>query len=120
MRTSISTLLGAAGGLLLVLAGGNATASPTDLFPPSGSVLGWKLIGGLHTYDGSSLYNLVDGEADAIKQYAFSSCADGRYSPTGSARNSIDVNVYDMSDPLDAFGLFSHDRQGGEPIDVGA
>jgi hypothetical protein len=101
--------------LLGVSAGSACAAGLQSLLPPSGSVDGWKLVGTPRTYDGNSLYELVDGEGDAIKAYSFVSVIDGRYSPSGTARLSVDINIYDMSDPLDAFGLYSHDREGAQP-----
>ena len=109
-------------GLSLVM--GSPIASKADslgsLLPPSGSALGWKVVGTPHIYDANSLYDLIDGEADAVKAYAFAGVIDGRYSPNSSTRTSIDFNLYDKSDPLNAYGLFSQDREGAQPLAIGA
>ena len=95
-------------------------SSVLGLLPPSGSVNGWKLVKIPHVYTPTSLYELIDGEADAVKSYGFITCADAHYSPDGSGQQSVDINVYDMSKPINAFGLFSHDRQGATPLSIGA
>ena len=97
-----------------------SAASLRTLLPATGAVAGWKMVGAPKDYGPDTLYDLIDGGADAVKEYAFLSCVDARYSPNGRPNPSIDVNVYDMSNPLKAFGLFSLDREGSQPVNVGA
>jgi len=88
---------------------------------PAGSVVkGWKQIGATRLYNANNLFDLIDGEAQAVLAYAFAGCAHGEYGPAGQSRPAITVDVYDMSDPLNAFGLFGSDRISGKPIAIGA
>ena len=116
--TTVSLGMAAVLGLSLVSPAGAVTVQ--SLMPASGAVSGWKMVSRPRTYDGNTLYQLVDGEADADKQYSLVNMVDARFAPQGRGNQSIDVNVYDMGDPLNAFGLFSQDRQGGTPVAVGA
>ncbi|MCA1597141.1 MAG: hypothetical protein LC772_12070, partial [Chloroflexi bacterium] len=95
-------------------------ATPQSLLPASGSVNGWKMVGAPVTYNGDTLYQLIDGGADAVKQYAFSTVANASYKPGGRGNQVITIAVYDMTDPLDAFGRFSDERLGARPLVLGA
>lgn len=111
-------LLPIAGFLLLTAPA--VALSPTSFLPGTNTVPGWVRMGPIKVYNSRTLYNLIDGEADAVKQYTFLSAADARYVPHGLGSQSITVDIYDMENPLNAFGLFSQDRQGAQAINVGA
>ncbi len=95
-------------------------ASAASVLPPVTSLKGWKAIGAPRMYNSRTLYNLIDGEAEAVLQYAFAGCVHAEYAPVKSSRPVLTVDVFDMSDPLNAFGLFGSDRISGKPIAIGA
>lgn len=96
-------------------------ATPQSVLPPASAVKGWKLIGKPRAYNPRNLYELINGEAEAVTRYAFTSLAHGEYGPAGSKVPTLTVDVYDMSDPLNAFGMFSSsDRGSGPKVAVGA
>jgi hypothetical protein len=76
-------------------------------------------MGQVKLYNTANLYNLVDGEAEAIMAYTFQTCAHAEYTPVKAARQVLTIDVYDMKDPLNAFGLFSSDRLSGQQIAIG-
>jgi len=71
---------------------------------------GWKLSESVKVYPGKKLYDSIDGAADRFFQYDFRE----QYVATYASENSegkIQVEVYDMGTPDDAFGIFScHDN----------
>ncbi len=113
----LNHVLTAAGLLLITMPA--AALSPASLLPVTNTVPGWVRMGLPKVYNSRTLYNLIDGEADAVKQYTFLSATDARYVPHGRGSQSITVDIYDMENPLNAFGLFSQDRLGAQPINVG-
>jgi hypothetical protein len=79
------------------------------------------MLGKARTYNSTTLYDLIDGEADAILQYDFRGCAHGEYAPASSSSPVLTIDVYDMGSPLNAFGLFgSSDRLSGRPVKLGS
>src|SRR5579871_5107758 len=111
--------------VFLVLIGGiclntAVRADARSVLPPASAVKGWKQIGAARTYNAGNLYDLIDGEAQAVLNYSFVSAAHAEYAPAGAAKPVVTVDVYDMKDPIDAFGLFGSDRLGGTPVAVGA
>ncbi|HEY3267435.1 MAG TPA: DUF6599 family protein [Armatimonadota bacterium] len=93
-------------------------AGPQSILPAPAK--GWKQIGQTKLYNGQGLYNLVDGEAEAILSFSFAGCAHGEYAPAKAAAPALTVDVYDMTNPLNAWGMFGgSDRQSGRPAPVG-
>ena len=85
------------------------------------AVSGWKQVGAPKRYNSSNLFDLVDGEAQAMMGYSFAGprrTASTR--PAGQSKPVLTIDVYDMTDPLNAFGLFSSDRISGKPVAIGA
>src|SRR5437764_114032 len=58
-------------------------AGPQSVLPPGSAVKGWKPIGSPKLYNSNTLFNLIDGEAEAVMAYAFAGCAHGEYAPAG-------------------------------------
>mgnify|MGYP001825266308 CR=1 FL=1 len=76
----------------------------------------WIRSGDIQTYDVETLYDLVDGQADAFFAYAFQSVDVQTYDDGGGT--SIRIEVWQLATPSDAYGLFSAYRS-GEPLEVG-
>ena len=96
-------------------------AGPQNVLPPASTVKGWKAIGAPKLYNSNNLFNLIDGEAEAVMAYAFAGEAHAEYAPAGQSRPVLTIDVFDMTDPLNAFGLFSSsDRMSGKPVAIGA
>ncbi len=105
--------------LIVVVPSAYAETVKTVL-PPASVVKGWKLFNGIRVYNRSNIYNLIDGEADAVLSYDFVSCAHAEYGPAKASRPVITMDVYDMTDPLNAYGMFGSDRMSGPPVKIGA
>jgi hypothetical protein len=85
-----------------------ATAAiETDIFP--GQVQGWTLAPGAETYDPDDLYKYIDGASELYISYGFRKLATRRYDRTGWPE--ITVDLFDMGDPGNAFGIFAHSQE---------
>ncbi len=73
------------------------------LFLPS--LEGWKF-SGLKTYDTKTLYEPIDGEADRYLHYGFQKACFGSYEKE-DGEGTIDIQVYVMDGPDNAYGIFS-------------
>lgn len=106
-----------ASGLLAAAAG---AAGPQSVLPPASAVKGWHPTGAPKLYNSNTLFNLIDGEAQAVMDYVFVAEAHGEYAPAGQSRPVLTMDVFDMSNPLNAFGLFSSsDQMSGRPVVIG-
>ena len=89
------------------------------LMPEEAMPAGWALSGAVKTYAGKKLYDSIDGAADSFFQYAFRE----QYVATYTSKNperAIEVDVYDMGTPEDAFGIFSsHDNIMSQHTNIG-
>src|SRR5579884_52607 len=106
--------------LLFASALNAAHADPRKVLPPASAVKGWKQVGKARVYNPNNLFDLIDGEAEAVKAYHFVSCAHAEYAPAPQSRPVLTIDVFEMGDPLDAFGLFGSDRRSGSSTAIGA
>lgn len=87
--------------------------------PPDGAVSGWKMVGSPKTYTARNLFDLINGEAEAILAYDFVKCVHAGYAPSGQTKPTLTVDVFQMKDDLNAFGVFGSDRQSSTKVSVG-
>jgi len=67
-------------------------------------------------YDRETIFSYIDGAGEVYRAYNMRSCLSRRYtSPNGPA---IVLDIFDMGSSEDAFGVFTHDRD-GRAVDVG-
>ncbi len=83
------------------------------LFPGPGFEKGWSWDGMLTHYFPDNLYEYIDGEAELYLTYGFQELATLTYFWGNADDTSFVVDIYDMGDPLNGFGLFSNYRQPG-------
>ncbi len=57
-------------------------------------------------YNGSKLFEYIDGGADIYFNYGFKTCFVRRYGIKNSPGSEIKVNVYDLEKSIHAFGIF--------------
>ncbi len=77
---------------------------------------GWKASGTDRTFTPQSVAAWKDGVGEACLRYSFSSLLVRTYA--GPEGGPVTVEVYDMADARDAYGLFTNDLE-GEPAGVG-
>ncbi len=94
--------------------GGGIEAAGPSL--PDGAS-GWQAVDDGTTYDTETIYAYIDGHAEVYMAYGMVRCLSRRYSgPEGEP--DIVLDLFEQATPADAFGVFTHDRD-GEDVDVG-
>jgi len=82
---------------------------------------GWTRTDKVEFFDKDTLFDLIDGEAEAFFPYGFVGAVSARYFKNGDKAREAVVEVFEMGSPLDAFGIFSIMREpDSPPVAVGA
>lgn len=68
------------------------------------------------TYDRKSIFDYIDGGAEIYLAYDFRECLSRRYAAPGEP--GIVLDLFDMGSAAEAFGIFTHDRD-GKPEEIG-
>ena len=95
--------------LLLVGCGGKPAAL-SEAFPGADAVPGWTPTGDAEIFDSENLYDLVNGQAESFFAYGFEQVAVRHYESAEGAK--LDVEVWQLATPADAYGLFTAQRAG--------
>lgn len=78
---------------------------------------GWKAAAPADRYDARTIFQYIDGHGEVYLAYGMAACHARRYAgPEGEG--DVVVDVFEMASPADAFGVFTHSRD-GEAVDVG-
>ena len=80
--------------------------NPAGLLPEE--VAGWRANGGLQTYDRETIFKFMDGAGEVYLQYGFRRLFVREFARAGSP--TIGAQLYDMTSPGEAFGIFSFER----------
>jgi hypothetical protein len=97
-----------------------AAADMEDLLPPLSCGNGWLIEGKPSIYNRDTLSDRINGEAELYMPYGFDRMAAARYSSKQIPGAGIDVEVYRMGSPVDAFGMYANYRQkDGRNLDIG-
>jgi len=72
-------------------------------------VSGWKKASPPDTYDKTNLFDYIDGGAELYISYNFQKLLAVRYK--GAGDEEIVIDMFDMGNSFDAYGLFSHGRE---------
>jgi len=97
-------------------------ATPLDtLIPKRDLPGGWVLIHGPQIYNKKTLFEHINGQAELYLKYGFQQSVFAIYQDKKKAQNQIEVDIYDMGNVVQAFGVFSRfrneDRPGGFGLD---
>ncbi len=79
-----------------------------------GETAGWTPAKEIRLYNSENLFDLVDGQADAFFVYGFEQVAVRTY--TNAAGDRLDVQLWQLATPADAYGLFTLGRSGTPSI----
>jgi hypothetical protein len=81
------------------------------------AIAGWKADAAPARYDARSIFQYIDGLGEVYLAYGMTACHARRYSgPEGEG--DLIVDAFEMASAADAFGVFTHSRE-GEAVDVG-
>lgn len=97
-------------------------AAPLEsIVPRKGLPQGWTLIQGPQSFNRKTLFEHINGQADLFLQYGFQGSVFAVYRHKERTQHQIDVDIYDMGNTVQAFGVFSRfrneDRPGGFGLD---
>jgi len=96
-------------------AAGSAIASPDIHLPDAAG--GWTARGAASLYDPETIYSYIDGHAEVYRAYGMKRCISRRFAgPAGEA--DLVADVFELASPEDAYGMFTHDRD-GDPAGIG-
>jgi hypothetical protein len=91
---------------------------PEDLLPEE-SPSGW-IRGEIEEYDVDGLFEKIDGKADSYIAFDVAWLTFATYADPEDPDRWADVYVYDMAEPLNAFGIYRAQRSGAEePLPAG-
>ena len=92
-----------------------------SLIPKKDLPDGWALIDGPQTYTEKTLFKHIDGQAELYLKYGFQKSIFAIYQNRKNTKSQIELDIYDMGNVLQAFGVFSRfrneDRPGGFGLD---
>ena len=93
-----------------------ASGTPLPLTSPAG----WPR-GAIERYDAETLFEKINGKADAYFALGFEALEFASYSrPDDPSGSFVDAYLYDMGQPLHAFGIFRAQQGGkGKPLSAG-
>jgi hypothetical protein len=92
---------------------------PIESLVPKALADGWALRDAPETFTRETLFEHIDGQADLFVQYGFEKSVFAVYRNVNSLDDKIDVDIYDMGNSLQAFGVFSRFRQEESPAGIG-
>jgi len=72
----------------------------------------WKAASDLESYDRETIFDYIDGAGEVYLMYGFKDVAVKRLLGPDSAE--ITIEIFDMGSSNDAFGVFSHSREGND------
>jgi len=79
----------------------------------------WALREAPETFTRETLFEHIDGQADLFIQYGFDKSVFAIYRKANASDDKIDLDIYDMGNSLQAFGVFSRFRQDESPAGIG-
>jgi hypothetical protein len=92
-----------------------AVSSAVPLLPDAAA--GWTAQAAAARYDSQTIFQYIDGHGEVYLAYGMTACEARRYSrPAGTGEAVVDA--FEMGSPADAYGVFTHSRE-GKPVDVG-
>ncbi len=80
---------------------------------------GWALVDGPHLYTKKTLFEHIDGQAELFFKYGFQKSDFAIYQNKKKQENQIELDIYDMGNVLQAFGIFSRFRNEDRSAGIG-
>ncbi|NPV82205.1 MAG: hypothetical protein HPY46_01285 [Candidatus Aminicenantes bacterium] len=116
---SLSVLINLGLALLSLVAAGNGPATVSDLKSLLPRVDGWKFQDEPQLFSPGTLFEYIDGAAEAYLSYDFKELVVAQYQKDGT-ETTLTLEIYDMGLPLNAFGIFSSERYPDNPdVNIG-
>ena len=96
----------------------DSSAQLADLLPATNQVAGWLLPEKPRFYGPGNLWEFIDGAAEGYLTYGFQEVVSADFSQSG---RELVVDVYRMKDSVNAFGIYTQERNpDARPVTIGA
>ncbi len=116
---SLSILINLGLTLLFLVTAASSPATDSDLKSLLPRVDGWKFQEEPQLFSPGTLFEYIDGAAEAYLSYDFKELLVAQYQKDGT-ETTLTLEIYDMGLPLNAFGIFSSERYPDNPdVDIG-
>jgi hypothetical protein len=79
------------------------------LLPAKNEVPGWAMLQKPRSFKPENLWEFIDGAADGYLSYGFQEVASADYAQASMGHQAV-IDIYWMKDPLNAFGIYSQER----------
>lgn len=79
----------------------------------------WTLAQGPHTYNKKTLFEHINGQAELFLKYGFQKSVFAIYQNKKNREDQIELDIYDMGNVIQAFGIFSRFRNEDRPGEFG-
>jgi hypothetical protein len=101
------------------LPGAVMTAAALLALPPAlpDEAAGWRAVAPADRYDANTIFQYIDGHGEVYLAYGMTSCDARRYARSED-EGLVIVDLFEMASAADAFGVFTHSRE-GEAVAVG-
>jgi hypothetical protein len=108
--------------LMCAWSGISTGATPLEsLVPQKELPKEWTLIHGPQTFNNKTLFEHVNGQAELFLKYGFEKSVFAIYQSKKNSQDQIEMDIYDVGNVVQAFGVFSRfrneDRPGGFGLD---
>jgi hypothetical protein len=89
----------------------NAQVSPQlmAMLPARNEVPGWEMSQKARSFKAGNLWEFIDGAADRYLAYGLEEVVSADYAQKGTGYQVV-VDIYQLKDPLNAFGIYSQER----------
>jgi hypothetical protein len=102
-------------GIFLWFAAPSWALSLESFIPKKDLPVEWTLIHGPQAYNKKTLFEHINGQAELFLKYGFQQSVFAIYQSKKSSENQIEVDIYDMGNVIQAFGVFSRFRNEDSP-----
>lgn len=99
---------------LLLVGCGDKQTSLASVFPGVDAFPDWTPSGEVEVFGRENIYDLVNGQAESFFAYGFEQVAVRRYENVGGTM--LDIEVWQLATPADAYGLFTTGIAGAPAI----
>ena len=107
--------------LILLLHGSNSLSQEISVesLLPRKLPEGWTQISGPEVYTQKTLFERINGQAELFFKYGFQRSVFSIYQNKNNSKDQIELDLYDMGNVLQAFGIFSRFRSEHRPAGIG-
>jgi hypothetical protein len=90
-----------------------------SLLPKKNLPEGWVLIKGPQSFTKKTLFEHINGEAELFFKYGFQKSVFAIYQNKEDSRDQIELDIYEMGNVVEAFGIFSRFRSESPSVGIG-